>query len=92
MVRARTTAELLRELDAEAVDGSRAALVVSVAGSAVLIWSNDSQRTETLSRVLSEGGETIGLLLKADGGAETRVFCEYSEDPSAIAVLRSVRD
>ena len=48
MVRARTTAELIRELDLEAHNASGAALVVVLDGTTVLVWADDPHPIERL--------------------------------------------
>jgi hypothetical protein len=82
---------LIRELDGEALNATNAALVVRLAGTSLLIWSNDPLRIETLDRALAEGGEPVGLLQNAAGRATTRSFCEYSDSDSAIAILETLR-
>ena len=91
VVRARTRAELIRELDGEALHATNAALVVRLTGTPLLIWSSDPGRIETLDSALAEGGEPVGVLQHADGRVSTRPFCEYSDSDSATAILETLR-
>ena len=72
-----TRTELIEALDANAVGCEMSALLVAFDDKTKFVRRCDPQRLSTLSRLVEEGGKTVGFLLVKNGKIDVGPLPEY---------------
>ena len=91
----RTTADLIAELDAEANNFTKAALVVGLESTTMFVFSTDENRLDKLDGLVRNGGEPIGMFgidISHGLNAHHRCLEEYAEESWAERYLETLLD
>ncbi len=92
MSQARTTVDLIRELEAEAAHYTAVVLAVGFEHTTLFIFSGVEDNLKKLGEMILEGGEPVGFLAyNADGDGRLTFKCrtleEYADEPWAEEYL-----